>query len=86
MMLIRDLVRNIDVPLSYLKAEHTCDVILCMGEYMYIYIYIYIYIILHILIYFILYFVVILYYFINLFVLIMVSVVQVLTIKNNHCG
>ena len=33
MMLIRDLVRNIDMPLSYLKAEHTCNVILCMSKF-----------------------------------------------------
>ena len=27
---VRDLVRNIDMPLSYLKAEHTCMMIFCV--------------------------------------------------------
>ena len=33
MKLTRDLVRNIDMPLSYLKAEHTCNVILCISKF-----------------------------------------------------
>ena len=44
MMIMRDLVHNIDMPLSYLKAEHTCNVLLCISIYIYIYIKFYIYI------------------------------------------
>ena len=32
-MLIRDLIRNIDMPLPQSKAEHTCNVILCISKF-----------------------------------------------------